>query len=363
MVAILSQNNIYGSLLDNAINMGFSHNRTLKDVLNGSYPKNKITKMDVYDLELFVTKLVQCTKQIVSKTLGKEVNEKPSWWPTALELQYMELCKAQKKRKIKATILQRLVIKCSKYFKKYACNYNSVGEIFVNDENICITKKNRKVNQSTKNKLRINKGKNDMIANRYPIIKLEDILRKPTARKPVTQNNFLNYFGLLPSSTEKEIKPDQYTFPSHPIKIHNSHHIPLSSDLGQMLLKRENHQLNETVLSRRLERVEWYINKAVPKEDAKYEPLQSIPALPKHCHQYRYPKRQYHQVYKDNNKKLQLCKPLKVVLKKCDFSSMKKKCLVKLERISNAKRKSLVVKLEKIEQCSSIKKKLRRKTK
>ncbi|XP_019874830.2 uncharacterized protein LOC109602826 [Aethina tumida] len=326
----------------------YSQNASLNYVLNGGYPKNEIVNMDLYDLELFVDKLIVYTNKLLPKSVGQDVNNRPKWWPNALEFDSFYAKNGVKKRRPKASILQKLVIKCSRFFKKYSYNYKTCQPF--NDENSCRTANLQKKGASNKpnqplvrRNLRLRKMKKiECPIMKLPIVRLEDIMKPPA---PLNKEQFLKKFNLVPDNKQSVSNPpSQPPSISQSVRLRTTINIPLSSEIGKKLLKRENHQVPQDVILRRLERVEWYVNKNNNEPSMSSTTLRpSIPQAPDYCHTYKFPKRQHHQM-KHYHKLLNFCRPVSVVLECCNMHKLKERYEKELKENGS---KELVVYLDK----------------
>lgn len=297
-------------------------------VLNGDFPEECVKNMSRKKLENLVLKLVQCSSKMETrsskdfrglyKSLCLKQFNKPDWWPSEKIIEQSLTSDGEHLMQV----LRFLVYKCCEFFKKPNETFNLNDSAFVNDEN-CLGLKRPKSHCLRQTRRPTLKPKNiktggifplngDNKLNKYPIIPLRDIFYCPKANPP-RQETFLTHFGLQNVSlnfTEEKI----HCLTSTSIKFVNCPVIPISSDLGRQLMKRDNHYFPDNLKERKLERTEWYLNKVgVHNIEIKYENTYQE-RKETTLHMFKFPRRQMWQYPGDSEyyKRKLLSKNLKV---------------------------------------------------
>lgn len=315
--------------------------RLIGEVFSGHFPASDVSKMNLASLEKFVLRLVEYSSANMSaKTLSRiKCKDKPKWWPSDV---LIEECNTKEKIKEFRITLKQLVLNCCNFFKAYNITWLPNTKSWINDENFDIARGvKRGVNEvyhsSSQNKRRktlLSKNFTADVPNESANIfsDLPDITlfddhydEPPVDSDPVDQVSFLKLFN-LGLNNNMVIKNERPIF-SRQVKFHNCPHIPLSSDTGKLMMKNENYSVPEYVTTRKLERVEWYVNKHIPKViDTKYE-ISFVPNKCKVKHFYKFPKRQLHQVKGNHIYSeflFKLCKSLIVIIKNEDLLAKKR---------------------------------------
>lgn len=179
-----------------------------------------------------------------------------------------------------------------------------------------------------------------------------------TSPKPVNQTEFLNYFELSLNNNDIP-KATQVPNNSRVIRLQNCPHVPFSSNVGQLLMKKENCSVPDNVTERKIDRIEWYINRESPNpktvQNLNYE-TSYVPNKNYTEHDFRFPKRQYHQVLGNRHYTKYIygiCKPLDIDVENDDLVELKAKydklkMKVKVNKLSAKQLKKYVCKEAKI---------------
>ncbi|RZC39518.1 hypothetical protein BDFB_010067 [Asbolus verrucosus] len=276
-------------------------------VLNGDYPEADVKRMSLNGLERLVAKLVQCTAEAV----GAKGTNKPKWWPNGLVFNHLIDLGLEDEREVKLA-LKQLIVNCSQFFRE---------RTEWNDEN----RKGRKRPRTE----RVGAAKRYRAFVQLPPKAFEPFLPMEERREPATagaptKDQFLRYFRL----NSKRCKMGQAVRPAVHVaaaKITNCTHIPFSSDVGRIMAAREHHHMPEELKLKRLERSEWYTNKAAPRAgEVEYETC--VYREPNHTHTYKIPKRQqYQKGHSFHNPEFlaRFCTPLFVKLVRLDLEKVK----------------------------------------
>lgn len=335
--------------------------KLIKEVLNGNFPKKQVTKMTSDQLEQFVLNLVKHTcVEVGAKNLSK-VKEKPVWWPSDVLIRKPLNKDRKMETKQFRDTLKQLVQNCCNFFKGNNEKWLPPVNTWVNDENFDIdTVKSLKRSvpdesdsEHLRHKSKIIFSKSDPviyvpnISSNSICCSADTVVSNQTEiytdisvkEEPPNQIGFLKSFNLGLNNNDCP-KPEVANF-SRPIKFQNCHNIPLSSDIGKSMIKRENYGVPDYVTNRKLERLEWYVNKEIPRfVEVKYE-NSYVQNSKENEHFYKFPKRQFCQprgnlAYQDFIFKL--CKPLNVVLKRENLLGLKNKLdslkVVEISRLS-----------------------------
>ncbi|KAG5863642.1 hypothetical protein JTB14_015967 [Gonioctena quinquepunctata] len=316
-------------------NSGCARFRLLKEVLSGNYPEKSVSKMNVNSLEAFVLRLVDFTSVKASAKTVTTIDHtnKPKWWPSDVLIK--KSLDNKESTKIYRGSLKQLIINCCEFFRDYKQQWLPLYKSIVFDENFDVKVKGekRKSKDSYSNNLN-NKKRRTLLHPKKDSVAVHHIslpfVRIPTyepvefiASKPLNQAEFLGLFrlGLNNNGIPKEIQVPNY---SRVVKLQNCPHIPLSSDIGRAMIKRENYGVPEYVNERKLERLEWYVNKDnVKVVDNKYE-ISFDKSKDISTHVFKFPRKRYHQVNSLTNFLCNNIKSLKVVLKNEDLIARKK---------------------------------------
>ncbi|XP_066261647.1 uncharacterized protein [Euwallacea similis] len=304
----------------------------LTQVLKGNFPEMAVKKMNRDYLEKFVLKLVKYSSNVsteepkdfagLCRSLFLKEAEKPEWWPSEQVISKTLTSDG----KYFMTLLRFLVYKCCEFFKKPSENLNT--ELLVTDIDskqwIYRKRKLSDIDSAIPIKRRTllprscckQKKSSENLPNieSQPIVDLRVILHKPQV---LNQNEFLRLFKLETTSSLTQEDTPIPSLITNTIKFNTCSHIPFSSDLGLELIKRDNHMCPEVTKSRKLDRLEWYINKLPLKvaESCGYEvTYQEKKGLT--YRYYKFPKRQIRQHPGDVafQMKAIFCRLLKVVL-------------------------------------------------
>lgn len=314
--------------------------RLITEVLNGNFPARDVSKMNLAVLEKFVLRLVEYTSvEMSAKTLSRiKCKDKPKWWPSDV---LIEECNTKDKIKEFRSTLKQLVLYCCNFFKTYTITWLPNTKTWINDENYDVVRGIKRSgneiyhpsHNSKRRKTLLSKNFTADVPNESANV-FDDscdtklfcnFIEPPVESEPLDQVGFLKIFSLgLNNNTG--IISDRPLY-SRQLKFQNCPQIPLSSDTGKLMMKNENYSVPEYVITRKLDRVEWYVNKQIPKViDIKYEicfmPLKAVAT-----HFYKFPKRQMPQIrgnsaYNDFLSKL--CKCLVVVVENEDLVAKKK---------------------------------------
>lgn len=306
--------------------------RLISEVFSGNFPASDVNRMNLASLEKFVLRLVEHTSNDMSaKTLSRiKCKDKPKWWPSDVLL---EDCNTKEKIKQFRLTLKQLVLNCCNFFKTYNVTWLPDTKTWINDENFDVVRGiKRNINEvyhsahaSKRRKTLFSKNFTADVPNESAntfddpsetnFIYKFDIIEPPVETEPLDQVGFLKLFS-LGLNNNSVVKMDTPLL-SRQIKFLNCPHIPLSSDAGKLMMKNENYSVPDYVTARKLERVEWYVNKNIPKfNDNKFE-ISFVPPKYTSRHRYKFPKRQLHQVRGNsfyNNFLLKLCKSLVIVI-------------------------------------------------
>lgn len=279
-------------------------------VFTGNFPKEAVSKMNRQRLERFVLQLVESTSGVSAneaqdfeglcrRLFLKEV-EKPQWWPSD-QIIYRTITPDGR---YLMGLLKFLVYKCCEFFKKPKENLNT--EVFVTQVDENLRRSKRKLHSAetyTPAKRRtllprnytaqVNKKNSEILSQiKSPVIKLQDILYKP---KSLDQGQFLKLLEL--KSISSPITENLSPLTSYgSVKFNTCTHIPFSSDLGMELMRRDNHTCPEITKTRKLDRLEWHLNKpSMNTESASSFPVSYQEKKNTTFHTYKMPKRQHYQ--------------------------------------------------------------------
>lgn len=335
----------------NSSNTHLQQDTHLQQVLNGDFPREALRKMNRKRLEKFVLQLVECSSDVGAKDAKdftglyrglclKEIN-KPEWWPSERIISQSLTTDG----KYFMELMRFLVYKCCEFFKKPSENLNTEAFVTENDENSrgvkrkCCepscseipSKRRTLMPQNVTSKSSESIEKETIIKN--PVIQLKDIFYKPKP-KVLTQDAFLNIFGLQNTFDHDIEDPVVPAVLSSSIKFNSCSVIPFSSDLGLELMKRDNHNCPEALKSRRLEKLEWYVNKTPPRYNEITYEVTYQEKKDTTFRSYKFPKRQIWQHPGDMifQKKALFCQRLTIVLIRQDLEALQKKLRRKVER-------------------------------
>lgn len=316
--------------------------RLVSEVFSGNFPASDVNKMNIASLEKFVLRLVEHTStEMSAKTLSRiKCKDKPKWWPSDV---LIEDCNTKEKIKQFRITLKQLVVNCCNFFKTYNVTWLPNTKSWINDENFDVVRGIKRSGNEVYHPSHANKRRKTLLSKNFTAdvpnesantfgdpseTKLFcelDVIESPIDPDPLDQVSFLKLFslGLNNNIIAKTGRP---IFPRI-IKFLNCPHIPLSSDAGKLMMKNENYSVPDYVTARKLDRVEWYVNKHIPKiADIKFE-ISFVPPKYTSRHFYKFPKRQLHQVrgnYAYNEFLIKLCKSLVVVIENEDLFLKKK---------------------------------------
>lgn len=334
--------------------------KAFSDVIKGKFPEDAVKRMTIYKLRGFVVDLVKYTSAKAGKRSVSVVNRKnkPRWWPRDVLFEFDSLFNDVKSKEFRVT-LQQVVEKCCEFFRnkpfeRIWLSTNRTESVWINDENFDSVKTRgvkRKKDITEANSVKRKKtltSKNEsavqvQVINRpvKAVVYLHDIFKVPKKPESPTQQQFLKSLGLIfnnnyrvPASTVPHV--------SKLIKLHNCPNVPISSDVGKAIIKRENYTVPEDSTTKKIERLEWYVNRSPPKKTPQHYEVTYVDNKVSDLHIYKFPKKQFHQRDVDKlytNFLLKLCKPLYVVVKQDDLTSKKKYCdsfnvTVSLRRLS-----------------------------
>ncbi|XP_066147394.1 uncharacterized protein [Euwallacea fornicatus] len=248
----------------------------LNQVLKGHFPEMAVRKMNRDYLERFVLKLVKYSSNVSSeepkdfaalcRSLFLKEAEKPEWWPSEQVISKTLTSDG----KYIMTLLRFLVYKCCEFFKKPSENLNTelhVTEVDLkqrvnrkrklsDDDGAIPIKRRTLLPRSCCKQKKSSENLRKMLPQ--PVADLRVILHKPQA---LNQNEFLRLFKLESTSSLIQEDTPNSSLITNSIKFNTCSQIPFSSDLGMELIKRDNHICPEVTKSRKLDRLEWYINK------------------------------------------------------------------------------------------------------
>lgn len=289
-------------------------------VFTGNFPKAALSKMNRPRLERFVLQLVESTSGVSAneaqdfeglcrRLFLKEV-DKPQWWPSD-QIIFRTITPDGR---YLMDLLKFLVYKCCEFFKKPKENLNT--EVFVTQVDESLRRSKRKLHslhsaesydsEFTPAKRRrtllprnysaqVNKKNSEILSQiKSPVINLQDILYKP---KSLDQGQFLKLFKLksISSPITENLSGLPWTSYSS-VKFNMCTHIPFSSDLGMELMRRDNHTCPEITKTRKLDRLEWHLNKpSMNPEPASSFPVSYQEKKNTTFHTYKMPKRQHYQ--------------------------------------------------------------------
>lgn len=316
------------------------YSRLITEVFSGNFPANDVNRMNLAVLEKFVLRLVEHTSADMSaKTLSRiKCKDKPKWWPSDV---LIEDCITKEKVKQFRTTLKELIVNCCNFFKTYNVTWLPNSKSRINDENFDVVRGIKRggndvyhpSHTSKRRKTLLSKNFTADVPNESANI-FDDISEAkirsncsepPVESDPLDQVGFLKLFS-LGLNNNAIVQTEQPVF-SRLLKFHNCPHIPLSSDAGKLMMKNEKYSVPEYVITRKLDRVEWYINKQMPRVgDIKFE-ITYVPPKYTYSHLYKFPKRQLHQVrgnHAYNEFLFKLCKSVVIVIKNEDLLAKKK---------------------------------------
>lgn len=286
-------------------------------VFTGNFPKKAVSKMNRSRLERFVLQLVESTSGVSAdeaqdfeglcrRLFLKEV-DKPLWWPSDQIIAKT----ITPDGKYLMGLLKFLVYKCCEFFKKPRENLNTEAFVTQVDQNVRKSKRKLSAQYSektfvsdvtpVKRRTLLPRNNSVQVINKSilseiksPVIKLPDILYKP---KSLDQDQFLKLFQL--KSISSPIRENLSPLPLSSfgaLKFNMCTHIPFSSDLGMELMRRDSHNCPDITKSRKLDRLEWHIN----KPDTNTHSDISFPVTYQEkknmtFHTYKMPKRQHYQ--------------------------------------------------------------------
>lgn len=348
-------------------------------VLTGDYPKTRISRMNRKTLFNFTVGLIKITCGVNLRSNSSMKLKKPVWWPSEVcfDKTFVNILMNNENGQSPA-ILRNIVAKCCQFYKdrpefclpiknyaevsskKNSFNFdkkNSLGAdrrnwaverriLSVRNSNNVKIKKKPLVKSKSKLKLDVKlfskatKLKRKRLweektsrencldsdenlveetereRSASPIVKLVDIIKhKPIEEPenpPPTKNNFMFYLGLNNSVEPQEKQLSEYVSKFQRLPSY----VPFSSEVGQIYLKRENHCNPEFSKLRKLERLEWYLKEIPSTKPQEFEITYNQKKFEDdQMHVYNYPKRQYGQRHVKLKKLLDLCKPVKIVLR------------------------------------------------
>ncbi|XP_057661146.1 uncharacterized protein LOC130896829 [Diorhabda carinulata] len=306
----------------------FATNRIFKEILNGNYPAQLVNKMNMRVLERFVVRLVEYTSSWAgAKTQSTQSNNvsTSNWWSLVEDLQVE---KKQNKKEFRHN-LKKILVYCSEFFQSYNNQWLPDSPPWINDENfdIIFARKRKKeypceVPPAKKRKKLLSLVEKD----EEPLVNSKKYSPSSTqSTEPLSQTEFLGILKLGINNNEIP-KPFISSF-IRPNRLSNCPHIPFSSDIGQLMIKKENVTVSSYVKERKLDRLEWYLNKDCSSiTDSNYK-LAYVPnKTTANEHFYNFPVKRYHK-YRDVQFQIfihSLCKPLTVLLRNEDLPSLKK---------------------------------------
>ncbi|XP_072383177.1 uncharacterized protein [Diabrotica undecimpunctata] len=340
--------------------------KIFQEVISGNYPAHNVNKMNISRLKHLVVRLVEFTSIQVSAKIRSPISETnlTNNWSLDSDVLVPKLQNNKKNYKEFRSSLKRVVIDCSDFFKTCTLQWPPHGKSFENDENFDFiqTKAEKRKLRNSYSESNVSKRRKILLPctekkfTSEPYIPLSRCIPGPQEpSKPLSQSEFLGTLKL--NLNNNEIPKPQVPNSSRPNRLQNCPNIPFSSDLGQFLIKLENHKVPSSVSERKLDKLQWYINK-------NSQPMTNVPFEVNYCqnkknnnHKYKFPIRQYHQLLGDHdfeNFKYKLCKPLTVKLQNEDLVSLKKhynkfKMKVRVKRLTESQIKSVVAKKPKVE--------------
>lgn len=271
-------------------------------VFNGKLTTAKLAKYGRRRLEDTVTRLVKFTSGLDAK---KENYKKPMWWPREiLFLQPLENLKKVTPDAAWNHVLRRLVALCTKFYAERGSNGKKIE-----------VGKGRRCKQTALKEVQQN-----------PVVCLQNIF-KNNDNRDVNKSEFVEGLNLVPVGGLKQASQPAVLKPVRLVLLPN---VPFSSDYARVLVKREKQVLPEEVHLKKLERLERYLktdsSAHVPTE-ATY-PVTFVEKKEFYCHIYQFPARQSYQIQDKVTFLKSLCKPVSVVLVRCDHlcrKAMKRK--------------------------------------
>lgn len=322
----------------------FCHSKPFYAVIRGKFPKDAVKKMNIYQLQDFVVKLVKYTSAnggTRSVCVNNHKN-KPSWWPRNILFEFDALSSKEKSNEFRVT-LQQLVIKCCEFFRNTPFEQiwlplNRTGAARINDENsvktrgvkrkrnvteVSSVKRRKTLTPKNESALRVQQAINTPVK---AVVYLCDIFKVPKKPEPPTQQQFLKSLGL---TLNNNYKVSTSTFPqlSKIIKLHNCPHVPISSDVGKAIIKRGSYVMPDYSTAKKIERLEWYINRNPPKRTPQHYEITYVDDKVSDVHIYTFPRKQFHQSNQNELHStilLNHCKPMSVVVVRDDLISKKK---------------------------------------
>uniref|UniRef100_A0A6P7F1P1 Dipeptidase n=1 Tax=Diabrotica virgifera virgifera TaxID=50390 RepID=A0A6P7F1P1_DIAVI len=303
-----------------------------QEVISGNYPAHNVNRMNITRLKHLVVRLVEFTSIQVSAKIRPSVCETNLTNNLSLDSEVL-VPKLQNKNNYKEfrSSLKRVVIDCCDFFKTCSPQWPPHGKSFENDENfdfIQAKAEKRRLRNSYSESTVSKRRKtllpcNEKKCKSQPYIPLSRCVPGPQEpSKPLTQADFLGIFKL--NLNNNEIPKPQVPNSTKPNRLQNCPNIPLSSDLGQLLIKLENHKVPSSVSERKLDKLQWYINR-----DS--QPITNVQFEVSYCpnkkntnlgREYKFPVKQHHQLSGNHHFekfKYKLCKPLTVVLQNEDL--------------------------------------------
>lgn len=283
------------------------HVDDVMNIFKGNYDAASLGKFSRKRLESVVTRLVNIT----ARSNGKKENYcRPKWWPE--EIMFVQPLQDLKKvipNPIWNQVLRRLVALCWEFYDK---GYKKRKETVL-----------REVHPQ----------------HFLPVVFLCDIL-KPSSEKTVCKDNFINSLNLV--SVDNRVGGKQKPTPSasKPIRLAGLPNVPFSSDYAQALIKRDKACSLEEAHLKRLERNERYLNNddklsVCSSSSATTYPVSYDKKEELYCHIYKFPAKQAYQLQDRMAFLKSLCKPVTVVLERCDLKYRKKRVLkVVLNRLN-----------------------------
>lgn len=256
--------------------------------LKGKYRPVSVAKYSRERLEQTVTHLVNVT------TTHKENNNKPQWWPDEVVFAHsLQDLKKVIPDSVWNQMLRRLVLLCRDFYSP---------------------KKKSVLREIQHNNLR------------RPVVYLKDV------RRVVEKDQFVRGLGLVQvGSHVANATPPTV---AKPIRLAAMPHVPFSSDYGQLLIKREKTLPLEEIHLKRLERLERYLrNNNEGNNPAEYRVTYDKKDDQVYCHLYRFPVKQAYQMRDRVEFLKSLCKPVRVILQRCDVPRKKKVLKVVLTRL------------------------------
>lgn len=264
-------------------------------------------------------------------------SDEPDWWPS---LQFLEENLTPTGKEF-MYILRVLVYNCCEFFKKPSINVN-LNDHFNNDNKSQVRhKRKHSIEENYPKKIRRTlipkpiSGTNLSIENKktsytYSTIGLSDVdVHEQNTNK---QDEFLTSLGLK-AAYVSEKNTNISCWKSVKFKLAPS--IPFSSNLGQMLMKRDNHVFPDSSKRHRLERVERYINQPYKESlNIKYEvtyPGKKLKGLIYHWYKFPYKRMPQKCIHNYNNVAVSF-KPLTVKVARENLNTLREKMQIEQGR-------------------------------